>query len=227
MRWRAFGLFAALVVLVLSGCTAATKVNQSQQSYQVGSITNLKINARSASVTIATTAAGPTTVSETLRFTGDKPATTHQLVGQTFQLTETGCPGVNLRCDVEYKISVPKQTAVQISTQAGQVTVHGLAGALDVTSDAASVTGDGLSSATAKVTTKAGFVKLAYQGAPTDLSVSTDAGGIQLKLPPNASYAVQITKTVGVANVKVPKDATSPHKITAHTAVGAVTINPS
>jgi hypothetical protein len=32
---------------------------------------------------------------------------------------------------------------------------------------------------------------------------------------------------VGVAHIAVPKDVASPRKITAHTAVGAVTINPS
>ena len=74
---------------------------------------------------------------------------------------------------------------------------------------------------------KAGFVKLTYQNAPGESTVSTDAGAIELKVPGGPSYAVKITKRLGVDNVTVPQDANSPRKINIHTNVGAVTVSPT
>jgi outer membrane murein-binding lipoprotein Lpp len=227
MRWRMLRFAATLAVLAGAGCAATGKVDESQQSYQfAGPIAALKVDAHAASVTIVA-ADGPAKVTETLRFTGDKPATSHGLDGSTVLLTESGCSGANLRCDVEYQISVPAQTSAQVTTQAGQVTVDGLAGALNVTSDAGSVTGKGLSSARTTVTTKAGFVKLVYQSAPDDVTVSTDAGAIELKVPGDVSYAVEIAKGLGVDNVTVPRDPNSLRKISTRTNLGAVTVTPN
>jgi hypothetical protein len=228
MRWRALPTVVGLAaVLALAGCSATEKVNEAKQSYQFSEpIVALKVDARAAQVSIAT-ADGPTTVTETVRFTGDKPATTHELAGQTLRLSQSGCTGANLTCNVDYQIRVPRQAAAQVTTQSGSVAVHSLAGPLDVTSDAASVTGDGLSSSRTTVATKAGFVKLTYQNAPGESTVSTDAGAIELKVPGGPSYAVKITKRLGVDNVTVPQDANSPRKINIHTNVGAVTVSPS
>jgi hypothetical protein len=228
MSWRALPTVAALATaLALAGCNAARKVNEAKQSYQFSEpIVTLKVDARAAQVSI-TTGDGPTTVTETVRFTGDKPATAHELAGQTLRLTQSGCPAANLTCNVDYQIRVPRLAAAQVTTQSGSVAVHGLAGALDVTSDAASVTGDGLSSSRTTVATKAGFVKLTYQSAPAESTVSTDAGAVELKVPGGPSYAVKITKRLGVDNVTVPQNANSPRKINIRTNVGAVTVSPN
>jgi hypothetical protein len=227
MRWRALGLVSALALVTVAGCSDQGTVDQSQSSYQFSEpIGALTVNARAGKVTIGT-ADGPTTVTETLQFSGSKPSTSHRLDGQTLQLTDSGCPGINLRCDVAYQISVPRQAAAQVTTRAGLVTVQGLAGALNVTSDAASVSGADLASDQTTVTTKAGFVKLTYQSPPGLVNVQTDAGAIELKVPGATSYAVEVTKKVGVDNITVVRDANSTHKISIRSNVGAVSVSPS
>ena len=213
-------------ILAVAGCSDPVS-DSSEQSYEISQpVGTLAVDARAAKVTLET-GDGPVTVTEILRYSNDKPATSHTVDGDTLKLSETGCgSGVNVRCDVEYQIRVPRQTAASITTQAGPVTVRGLDGRLTVATDAGTVNGDGLTSASTVVTTKAGLVKLVYAAAPDQVTAETDVGGVEVRVPGGQSYAVDISTTVGASDVSVDRDAGSAHRISVRSKVGAVRIAP-
>ena len=82
------------------------------------------------------------------------------------RLTESGCRDDGGRCDVGYRIRLPKAMSAQINAQAGAVMVNGLAGDLHVATLAGSVEGRGLTSAEVSVRTQAGETTLTFAEAP-------------------------------------------------------------
>lgn len=88
------------------------------------------------------------------------------------------------------------------------------------------MSGVDLASDQTTVITKAGFVKLTYQSPPGLVNVQTDAGAIEPKVPGAMSYAVEVTKKVGVDNITVVRYANSTHKISIRTNVRAVSVSP-
>ena len=155
MRRRTAAALTALAILPLTACSGPTTTTE-ELSYQIDQpVSALVVAARAASVTIEV-GDGPVSVTEEHRYSGNKPTTTHQVEGQTLQLTETGCGDNQVRCDIGYRIRMPKAISAEITAQAGAVKVNGLAGNLAVTTAAGAVEGRALTSAEVTVTTEAG-----------------------------------------------------------------------
>lgn len=210
------------------GGTDRAGVTEDAQTYQVDEpVREVVLDASFGEVTVDS-GDGPVLVTETYRFSDERPATTHRLDGDTLRLTSTGCgAGVNVRCEVRYRIRVPRQTAAQLTTDAGQIVVRGLAGRLAVTTNAGEVRGESLAAREASVTTRAGVVNLGFAEPPAQVQVSTEAGEIEVRLPAGQAYAVRATTDLGDAEVTVDQNPGSPHRIDARTRIGAVRIVPS
>jgi hypothetical protein len=221
MRSRTVVALAALALVPLAtACSSpgGTAANTQEQSYEVTEpITALVIDAQAARV-IVEAGAGPVTVTEIHRYDDARPTTAHQVDGQTLTLTETGCGGDdNVRCDVEYRVRVPGATSADITAAAGDVSVTTQAGAIE---------GSGLSGDEVVVTTKAGAATLEFAEAPSMVRATTDLGAIELKMPGDRAYAVDVGTTVGASKVSVQRDDASAHRIEVKTQVGAVSIAP-
>ena len=230
MRSRTVVALAALALVPLAtSCSSpgGTAANTQEQSYEVTEpITALVIDAQAARV-IVEAGAGPVTVTEIHRYDDARPTTAHQVDGQTLTLTETGCGGDdNVRCDVEYRVRVPGATSADITAAAGGVTVTNLAGNVSVTTQAGAIEGSGLSGDEVVVTTKAGAATLEFAEAPSMVRATTDLGAIELKMPGDRAYAVDVGTTVGASKVSVQRDDASAHRIEVKTQVGAVSIAP-
>jgi len=196
-----------------------------EESYEIPvPIGTVVLDARTAKVTV-TAGDGPIAITETRRFSGPEPETDRVVDEQTLRLTETGCgEGVHGQCDVEYRIRLPKQTATQLITRAGDVSVSGVDGPLTVTTDAGRVRADGLTSDTVDVATKAGLVSLAFGEAPSLVQTQTDVGAIDVRVPGGQPYAVDISADLGASSVTVDRDAGAAHRISARTRAGAVKV---
>lgn len=230
MRSRTLVALAALALVPLAAACSgrdATATNTQEQSYEVTEpVTALVIDAQAARV-IVEAGDGPVTVTEIHRFDGERPTTAHQVDGQTLRLTETGCAGNdNVRCEVEYRVRVPGATSTDITAAAGGVTMTNLAGNVNVTTQAGAVEGSGLSGDEVVVTTKAGATSLEFTEAPSMVSATTDLGAVDLKMPGDQTYAVNVGTSVGASEVTVQRDDASAHKIEVKTQVGAVSIAP-
>ena len=229
MRSRGIGLATVLVLAGAVGCSGGDDpvVHTAEQSYDVTEpVTTVLLDARMASVTVDA-ADGPVTVTETLRYSGTKPTVSHQIADGALQLTETGCGGARLRCDVDYRIRVPARTALRVTTTAGAVTVRGLAGQLVVSSDAGAINGQELTADRATVSTRAGAAKLQFAEPPAQVEATSELGAIEVRLPGDRSYAVNVSTKAGGSDVSVDQDAASAHKITVKTTVGAVRVAPN
>ena len=163
----------------LAGCTAALAVGGCQvdtgqlqhqaHTYAVSSpVHTLVINDWVGDVHV-TGGAGQVSVTERISYRHQLPATTHAVRAGTLTLTGT-CP-VHQPCDVEYHVRIPPATMVRIDDQVGnirltaltgQVVVHtraggmalrSLSGAVQVSDRAGSISGSGMSSATAALST--------------------------------------------------------------------------
>jgi len=230
MRSRIVVALAALAIVpVAAACSGpgGTAANKQEQSYEVTEpVTALVVDAQAARV-IVEAGDGPITVTEIHRYDDQRPTTSHQVDGQTLTLTETGCGGDdNVRCDVEYRVRVPSATSTDITAAAGGVTVTNLAGDITVTTQAGAIEGTGLSGDQVVVTTKAGAATLEFTEAPSMLRATTDLGAIELKVPGDQAYAVDVGTTVGASKVSVQRDDASAHKIEVKTQVGAISIAP-
>jgi hypothetical protein len=232
MRTRTFAALAALALVPLAACGSgpdpgpATQTRD--QSYDIAEpFTALVVDAQAARVTVEA-GDGPGTVTETHRYGDQPPTTTHQVDGSTLRLSQTGC-GDNgtVRCEVEYKIRVPAATTTEITAAAGGVTLVNLAGDVTVTTQAGAVEGSGLAADQVVIATKAGATSLVFAEAPALVRATTDLGAVELKLPGEQTYAVDVGQTVGGSKVTVPRDDASAHRIEVRTQLGAVSIAPS
>lgn len=224
----ALGLAAALIMVALGACTDGAgkpHTGSAEQYYEIAPpIGTLAVEARAAKVNLST-GDGPVAVKEILRYSRGKPATDHVVDEGTLRLTETGCGGGgNLRCEVEYQIRVPAQTATRIITHAGDVSVRGVGGAVVITTDAGRVHGDALTSDDVNVATRAGQVRLGFTEAPALVQTQTDIGAIDVRVPGGQPYAVDVSADAGTSAVSVDREAGAAHRITARTRAGAVTI---
>jgi hypothetical protein len=223
MRRRTAAALTAIALLPLAACSAGSTTTE-ELSYQIDqSVTALVIAARAASVAIVV-GDGPVTVTEEHRYSRSKPTTAHRVEGQTLRLTESGCGDDELRCDVEYRIRMPKAMSAEITAQAGAVRVDGLAGDVHVTTDAGAVEGRALTSDEVIIKTEAGAASLEFAEAPTLVQTTTSMGAVEVRVPGTTAYAVDVQTSVGGSSVGVDQDPASAHRIEVHTDLGAVKI---
>ena len=225
MRRHTAAVLTAIVVLPLTACSGGSTTNE-ELSYQINQpIAALIIDARAASVAVVV-GDGPVAVTEEYRYSKSKPVTAHQVEGQTLRLTESGCGNDELRCDIGYRITMPKTVSAEITAQAGAVKVDGLAGNVSVATQAGAVEGRSLTSAEVRVKTEAGAASLEFATAPDLVQATTSIGAVELRVPDTTAYAVDVKTSVGASSVGVRVDPESAHRVEVHTDVGSVKIQP-
>lgn len=148
----------------------------------------------------------------------DQPPTPGQTVADgTLNLTS------NCDCGIAYDVTVPESVAVTIVDNAGEVTLDGLAGPIDVTDSAGRVQGQDLRAPRVKVDASAGSIDLAFAAAPTDVSAHSNSGAVTVSVP-GGPYAVDATADAGNRSVEVPTDPAAARHVTAGSHAGAVTV---
>jgi hypothetical protein len=218
-----------MALVVPAGCAEAdTRTGGStttdQQSYEITEpIDALVVDARAAAV-IVEGGDGPLTVDETYHFSDDKPATSHRVDGSTLHLTDSGCRNDDVRCDVEFRVHLPAAAHTEITSQAGAVRLTGLTGDVTVNTRAGAVEGRGLGSDEVSVETQAGAARLEFTQPPSTVRASTEVGAVEVRVPGDTSYAVDVQTTVGRSDVSVQRDPSSAHRIQIRTSVGAVKV---
>jgi Putative adhesin len=219
----------AMALVAPAGCAEAdTRTGGStttdQQSYEITEpVDALVVDARAATV-IVEGGDGPLTVDETYHFSDDKPATSHRVDGSTLHLTDSGCRNDDVRCDVEFRVHLPAAARTEITSQAGAVRLTGLSGDVAVSARAGAVEGRGLGGDEVSVETQAGAARLEFAQAPSTVRASTEVGAVEVRVPGDTSYAVDVQTTVGRSDVSVQRDPSSAHRIQIRTSVGAVKV---
>jgi hypothetical protein len=98
---------------------------------------------------------------------------------------------------------------------------------MSVTTGAGAVSGDRLTMAEATVMTEAGATVLHFLEAPSSVHTESEAGAVEVRVPGNQSYAVDISATVGGSEVSVTRDPAAAHHINVRTGIGGVRVAPA
>jgi hypothetical protein len=169
---------------------------------------------------------GTISVTERASYTSSKPVTSHEITGDTLELREEGCPDrpANGPCQVEWDITAPAGTVLNLQTNAGGVEVDGMSAQITASSDSGGVEGHDLGSSKVSAKADSGGVELDFTKAPDDVTAETDAGGVTVTVPGDTSYDVQAGSDAGGKTIDVQEDASSPHKIKAKSGAGGVEV---
>jgi hypothetical protein len=171
---------------------------------------------------------GPISVTERASYTTSKPVTSHDVSGTTLELREEGCPDrpSSGPCQVEWDITAPAGTVLDLQTNAGGIEVDGMAGQITASSDSGGVEGHDLTSRKVGAKADSGGVELDFTQAPDDVNAETDAGGVTITVPGGTSYAVDASSDAGGKTIDVQEDPSSPHRIRAKSGAGGVEVTP-
>lgn len=210
------------------GSTSADGYHADQTTYQITQpIGDVQLDARAGRITVSA-AEGPISITETYSYSDDKPPTSHEVVGDTLKLSAQGCQherAINGRCEVDWDIKAPAATNLDLNNRAGAIAVTGAAGTLALQTNAGGIRARELVSKAVTVRTNAGGVDLRFAQPPGQLRASSDAGGIDIRLPAGTSYAVTATSNTGRPDISVQRSASSAHKIDAETNAGGIQIS--
>lgn len=216
-------------VLVLAGCDTprGATTDTEQNSYTITEpVTSLKIDNPVGNTQIEGTDTNTIAVTEQLSYTGNPPQTNHAITTGGQLTLSYACPGgfdINA-CSVTYVVKVPRRLAVQIDDEVGGTTLTGLAGQLTLTSSTGDIDATGLTSATVTARASVGTITLGFTAPPATVDAQGQVGSVIVRLPAGAAYAVDTSSQVGSVDVTVQRDPGSPHRITARSQVGSVSV---
>jgi hypothetical protein len=212
-----------------SGSTSAEGGYHTEQTtYQISQPVNrLRLDGRAGRVTV-TAADGPISVTEAYVYSDDKPATSHDVSGDTLTLRADDCPHqrpLNGRCEVDWDIKAPAVTVLDLTNRAGGIAVTGSAGELTMQTNAGGVRGRALTSKNVTAKSNAGGLDLQFAQPPDQLQATSNAGGIDIQVPAGTSYTVSAKSNTGHPTIDVQQSPSATHKIDARTTAGGIDIN--
>src|SRR3954449_9730035 len=134
--------------------------SQKTETFAVAApVDKLVVAADAGDVKVVATDADRVTVRRTTRWLTSEPKPTKTVSGGTLRLTDD-CDGWTLVCESGYRIEVPRDLAVEVRADAGDVDVRGITGAVDLRSGAGDVSGHELAGARLRATSDSGDVRL-------------------------------------------------------------------
>ncbi|MEV7021314.1 DUF4097 family beta strand repeat-containing protein [Kitasatospora sp. NPDC093558] len=159
-------------------------------------------------------------VTETQNYKGDAPRTTHEVKDGVLRLTYD-CDS----CGVGYDVQVPAGTKVSVKQTTGGVRLIGLAAEVDASVGNGGVEATGLTSQQVRLSATNGGVRADFASAPAKVEARTANGGVRLKVPAAAEYAVDAQAGVGGVDLGIPSKTGAARSITARAETGGVTVS--
>ncbi len=166
---------------------------------------------------------GPARVTEKYEYSSRKPSPGHSLKDGRFKLERDDCGGSGHRCTVNVEVLVPRTVAVDLRTSGGNITVRGTSGEIAAHTSGGDITIEDSAAKKTVARTSGGSVTETFTVTPDRAEGRTSGGDVKIHVPRD-SYAVEASTSGGTRKVTVPTDDRSPHRITAHTQGGDVTV---
>lgn len=217
---------AALGVLVVAGCSLPDygPTRTAQRTYSVaGTVGALSATTHGGDIEIVPVdGGGPVRVTEKYRYNDRKPSPAHTVNDGRLTLKAAEC-GMGRRCEVDYRVLLPRAASVDLRTSGGDITLRGTRGAIAAETSGGDVEVTDCAARSVRAKTSGGNVDLALAAAPDEVSGRTSGGNITIRLP-KGSYAVDASTSGGHRRVAVPVDGRSAHKVTARTSGGDVSV---
>ncbi|AJF68315.1 DUF4097 family beta strand repeat-containing protein [Streptomyces vietnamensis] len=191
-------------------------------------------------VTLSQDGSSQVTVAMSGNYTGHVPQVSVTRSGSDVTVT-AGCSN---DCSEHLQITVPAGLAAQVNTGDAGIRAKGLTGRLDLTTELGEVEVDrssgpltvrstygavtlaDSSAPNAEVITTDGAVSASFRAAPASLKVTAGYGGVDLKVPHDATYRVDAQSSQSSPSVSLPNTATdAPHSVVVKTTGGDITVH--
>lgn len=148
-------------------------------------------------------------------------------------------------CDVRYVVEVPAAFDVQvegvagdvtasrltgsvrIDRRAGDITVFDMTGPLDLRSVTGEITAEGLRTDVVSAASETGEIRLELLTPPRVLDARSNTGKIDLAVPGDVDYRVDVHAPMGEERLLVPVDPRSPRLLRVDNTLGDVNLRPS
>jgi hypothetical protein len=183
-------------------------------SVTAGSVRTVELQAVPGQLTIVGSAAGKVTLTGQLDWTGHAPAATTRMASghllRLFYRCATASP-----CTANWRLVVPRHTAVVLAQPSGHVVVSGLAGPLQITAESVDVSATGLSSPSLQAAITSGHLEATFDRPPQQVSVTLTSAQATLSLPGTVDYALSDQVTSGYVHVGIPVAGGASHTVTA------------
>lgn len=223
---------AAVVSLGLVGATSATMLSPmirhvETQENPLGQVQALQLTTGSGEVHVRAAAAGePSAAVATAQWGLRKPRTTVSTTGGTAQVSSECRANVVLGdCSVDWEVVVPAGTAVTIEAGAGEVSVE-QAGDVEVHLGIGDARLSELSAETVYVEVGVGDVDLDASSRPSDTTVRTGVGDVELTMPGPGPYRVAARSGTGTVTNRLVTAEDADPRIDVETGVGEVLLTP-
>ncbi|OFE18924.1 hypothetical protein BA895_01820 [Humibacillus sp. DSM 29435] len=135
---------------------------------------------------------------------------------------DPGCGPLVFGCSADYTLRVPDGTAVTVDDGSGDLKLGGALGVVDVKTGSGDITADDVKSEAVAARSGSGDIDLGLAQAPGRLTVTSGSGDVELTVPSNDTYAVDLTRGSGDDEVTVTNDPASPRKVQIQTGSGDV-----
>jgi Toastrack DUF4097 len=227
--WRSPAVVVGAVALVAVTAAAASAAaghgrshgtsGTSTVSVSAGSVRTVELQAVPGQLTIVGSAAGRVTLTGQLDWRGRAPASSDRLVSAHLLRLRYRCATAS-PCTANWRLVVPRHTAVVLSQPSGHVIVSGLAGPLRITAASVDVSATRLSSPSLRAAITSGHLSATFVAAPQQVSINLVSSQATLSLPGSVAYAVSDQVTSGYVHVGVPVIDGAAHTVTARVLSG-------
>lgn len=228
-------VLAALAAVAMAGCAVSVDLDDDttrrieEDSLPLGDLDAISISTDNGQVDVI---AGNVTAVElrTVLVESDRGDAGYTVrredTGATERLVIDGeCDGGWLdRCSVGFRVVVPAEFDVDITTDNGRIDIDGIGGHLDVRTDNGAIDGDDLSAVTVFAETDNGRIELAFSDAPSEVDTQTDNGRIVVRVPDGETYDVDATSDNGAVEIDVADADDVDRRIRARSDNGAIDI---
>ncbi|GIE85414.1 hypothetical protein [Actinoplanes regularis] len=217
----------ALLTAMLLPLTACEDQKRTEtRSYDLSSaVTAMAVHSFGGRITVTAAAGGTIHVTETLRYTGARPAPEYRL--DAGQLTFTsGCQGHQGDCGVDYRIEVPAGVHTTMDSAGGAIAVDGLAGRLDLSSGGGTIDATRIASASLTARTGGGASVLDFAVPPGAVRTDSAGGDVTVRLPAER-YAVDARSDGGDTRIEVTVDPAASHRIDVRAGGGDILVAPA
>ena len=239
-----FGVPLCLLFTAIAGFSLVAHVGSGSTavSYQVpAGARRATVTTSGGDVLLRQAGSGTGTLTGTGYYSLVRPHITHRFAAgaATFDYR---CPIGFVNCGLNATLSVPRGTAVSVSTDGGNVTAEGTVGDITLSTGGGNVTADRMAGDLAFSTgggniqasfvtatqvtadTGGGDIEITFTSVPRDVQVSTGGGNITIIVPPGGAHYHITAITGGGETHTLPDDPSSPNVITATSGGGDITI---
>ncbi|WP_109471654.1 DUF4097 family beta strand repeat-containing protein [Ornithinimicrobium cavernae] len=221
-------LVAVLLVLALALPAVGRIVQGTDQTRHAlpTRLSQLTLDGEVGDVTVRAAGPGETPSAQaTVRSGLTTPHTEVLVDGDSAAISDTCHDSWWSNCSVSWSLVVPHDSAVDVTSAVGDVTVIEITGPLSISSDVGTVAATGIGSETVTARSSVGDVSLDLVDPPREVRVTSSTGDVEISVPDDGTvYRVETDTSIGSVTNRVGSEPGASHLLDVHTSVGDITL---